>query len=668
MNYLISLENIKRIINPFESLWIENINCTLNKEILNEYIERGNVFELEEDPLIEKLLKQTAYKILNYDDNEYVGLDLDNIDSKNKQIINVAHLAAAIYLNNELTNTIKITSDNHEAMIEKVLQPLKKLNLPISNKRFNWEVENNTNKWEDNDYIIEQLNLPNNKYYEVQKKYDLSLWKDKIFVNLAAERLSAVKLGKLFKLLAYDTLVNPEILLLAKTNFKIFIELWNCLNDNSWGEEGKTISENTQNNKKKIQKEIGNLLNTKEYLEKIITKISGVQFVLMAPYITEESKLIPEMIEYIYDLKNVDKNNELKLNFFKYFPEQYFKDVSNVTTFFKNIVTHDLDKEDILVKNKKIYMNWIENKETVLNILSIDEKVARYLIPCLSIKMINEKDILKSIITKNNPSTYFLANEEMQKDSEILSLFCKYGKINYINTDNVLKTIEQYGSKDDIETFFKNNPALIFEPIPDSWKDNFKNVRHSLLILNHWEDISRNLRNAIKLDKEMAKEVMKIKPEFYINLPQAIRNDEDTVYAMFQGIMNNMPNAIKDIDIQFAINKVPKMYWCKKEFLETLLTEKNENINYEYIKLIMNQVPTQFFDDKQFVVNILKNIMPVYETPLLEMLPLKIKYFFDFYDVKENYGIFLEKMGLKQDLNSNLAIKDVEKIVKKKKI
>jgi hypothetical protein len=155
MNYEVSLNKLKKLVDPFNSS--ENENVQINKKEIKELLDNADIFVSPEDNNYTKFLKSLAYEVANYQPQEItISLPEDGQFNRVEDIVTngLVNLYAAIYLGKE-TCVANITGN------EKVVKTLLGVNL---SKPDNIEVplapQIKPFLWEINEVVVENtLNL-----------------------------------------------------------------------------------------------------------------------------------------------------------------------------------------------------------------------------------------------------------------------------------------------------------------------------------------------------------------------------------------------------------------------------------------------------------------------------------------------------------------------------
>lgn len=667
MNYLIPLLCIEKIANPFKQLSIPGIDSLFNYAELEQLVSSGDIFEQAGDSLRLKVLRGMAYRVVNFNEEEAIGINLVNpVNVATGWLVEgIEQLGAAIYLNSTTDRPINLTAKviGSSQLVDKLLNPIEQLN-NIKNNNFDWSISEADLKstWSNPDFVISQR-----QHIVLVAKYSSeNLWQDKDFLNEFFTDLPYNSLVKFFEVAPREYAYSDAMADIAYENPKLgaiaLLELPGMF-PYSPTEIEKDKETRKSNFRYSIPSDNKNLMLIAKPCaqhDQIITKFSKLltnpdrvtvllkgksvsNLVTLLPYLSED--IIYAVSESIWDIyENATTPDKKLLNIYEVFPKKYFQDKTNMVNFMKK---NELYWSTKLESYPHVHSAWTGSKEKFIELVQTGTKEVQHFYQYLPEKIRYDREVVEQCIINGIPEIFMQANKRIKKDKELIELFCLHGGKISIHDIDIVKKLT---NPETIKHLIKNNPRWIsMVDTPIEWCENIANVMAALPSLE-WEAIPEKVRSQIESDDNLAYQAIELRPNIYSKLPESMRRHERlALYILEQsGSVANYNE---------LVNAIPKNLWAKKSFCGFAVGINPKN---------MEMVPPQFLLEKDFILTVFRGTKPENMHKLLTNLPDKAKLFFQTYGIETDHGEFIEKLFLKEQLEDTLVQKS--KSAKKNKI
>lgn len=658
MKYNIPLSNLEKIANPFKQISLQYLTKPLEYEEIEELMSKGNLFPKLGDNERDLLLKEVANKIINFNDQELLSINVDEPYNVNTGWIveNVAQLAALIYLNenndlNKIPIPVNIIGDNNKAKnlfspLSEILESNAILPKPYRNS-FDWIISEDdiSLKWSDKDFVVEQTNIK-----EIIKNSSKELWDDANFLNEFFSKYSFDEVKSIVRYdLPQDYLLKKSILKFAQSDAATFLAIW----------ERVTNADNINANKKeKIYKEILPALSNKDVLENLLYNINQDRLAEFAEHISMELRVDEDIEEKIYRMCGTSDYGK-KVDLFNFFPKEYFEDKVNFVKFLDKVVQKDIVGG---MKESHIFSYWRESKERVLSLFD------------KNIGFLSASNNLKGLFT-----LYKLLPEEVRENKEVITKFLENGVIDvigqleykhqadqklieiailkgyngwHLTKENIFKIKNPEAQK----KYLANNPEIVKNKnFPKSWLDNPDNVLQSLSHLT-WKDIPDSIKDKINSDSNFAQLIVDKEPIYYEDFNFKMKLNP-SVAASFIYTVDRLNS---DSEKKKLEKLLPKAIWYNPQFCLNLIEKEPD---------FTEDIPQKLLNDKNFILELFKLEDDMYDSKfqrVIDNLPKEINIFLSTYEIKNNYSSNLHKIFLKDELDKNIPDKNIVSKNKKK--
>lgn len=674
MNYEVSLNKLKKIVDPFNTS--ENENPQVNKKQIKELLDNTDIFINLDDNNHTKFLKSLAYEVANYQPQEItISLSEDGQFNRVEDIITngLINLYAAIYLGKD-TCIANITGN------EKVVKTLLGVNLskpdnievPLATqiKPFLWEINEVVveNTWGDIDFILKKFEYVfgddfNEAFPEVLKHADPQVWDNYEFVMELASNYKDYFPSSIPE----NFLEKDSIFQVIKSRPDFFKDYWGHHLEDLFTKFEPIIDEDGKLESSYYYgqyKEAPSFLNRVK--EELFTDVNYVKQILddfkgsrggssskLYKRLPFEVQFDKDIINMIYQSQKLRYDDAIWIYPHYNIPESKKNDYEWVKNFILEHGEHlSWDRIEIPNKNyepshglQNLYGSWINNKELVIDMMgSVDpQKIPAFnhIYNVLPTKIKNDKEIV-SIFMEKYPQSYSLLNDKYQAQY-VLNHIEKSSKINLSN-----ELIITFEDKEILKKIIEKGSVtwLATKGCPAKWKNDIELI--SAISFNtpdndlkYLLDDKKIVATILKIP-ELTDRVLEIVPTIYSWLPLDRRLDKEIALTVMR---NN-----EAITVETAL-------FANKEFCIEAL-----QANYK-----TRQIPDGFWNDQDFVLKVFKHVDERnISDNLIGLLPDRVQKLLTVFEVEKDYEKFFTRCFLNVNLHNNLETKS--DTVKKKKI
>ena len=624
MAFKVQLKKLIKIVNPFEHNIFKDIVISI--EDIEAKLNTLDIFPQQGDTKEEKIIKEIAYKVANYEPNE-IKIRLPEMGEVVEEILlsGVIDLCAAIYRQEdyiyvELISTPKMAKtllgvDLHSEEVDFVLKKIETI-------LFDWEIPNVLdNTWNNPDYIIQKI-LSEGNFND-----GFHLYKN----NIPEEIISTTKFSELFAkkqfldFLPESWLYLPNFFNQIKSQPALFDYTWNLLYADGFKEylDGNVSIKNNQDKYITLNAIQNGLFSNKEFCMELL-KVENSSSTSIFKFFNE---------------KIVFDSYFMNLNYF-YNPHGYNRFYQFSLKDIPESIINDSDWQKDFIKNFNDFSK-----------LSNDD-----LSPIVKI-LSTHKNILIDSINQNNSlySIFHLLPNHLKNDNDVIDSFLNTNSKVYLDLPDNIKKNPDYLSK-----FLYDNPSL-YQKVPFDDIVNLHNKEiFKLLVSNDYKILNNkkfpkefkedpnvllkagaNLKyiGDKKIEKilfkhiETAKELCSFDPLFYWKATLDLRRNPE--FALEQLKQH------KKGDIEMYL-------FASKDFCLNAL-KINEKL--------ADKIPDPYWDDLKFTTKLAEFIDAGFIQPkVFDYAPVRVRHFIDACNVDSDFGFFFKKILLKEELNKKMYL------------
>lgn len=669
MNYSIPLNKLEKLVNPFND---NTLGYKITESDIKATINYGDIFTKPDDKGKDKVIKQIAYKVMNYEPEEIVvNLSLENIENSNGKIVEtgLVDLAAAIYRKEK--NIIGQIHGEQE-VIKKLLNV--DINKPdnmklkeFTSQEFIWEaITGLADNWADPDFVANRIKAnynsfkPQECYREVHQLIQPEIWENiqfyknlnkfhDSFINyMPKEALFSFALtdyviespNKLFTL--WDAGYEKVWIALyeQKEQSKIHSDYKNPTFEQLIPEEYKEV---VKHNMEKIRQHIFN--DKEKALILVNDKVRcGKFYHCFADSIKYDFDILEVLHKFEKESENFYKPN---LNVIKNLPEEY----SNNFDWIKEFLT----KYSLLLKWNtlpqyyekssfdKLLSSWSSDKDKVIDIISSvhNNPDIFFLYTVLPKDIKNDQEVINTFL-KKYPQIF----EELTQSQKLEVLPQCLENYNFITSNTTIENdlIHQIADKEILLKIVKMNKTdWFFNKKSEKWHSDKDLLVEIAKKTSYVTTYSGTRQYITGLSKEQHKEIVEVNKDYYQDLPFELKNDPEIALIYLRESKE--------------VNRVVSQLYLSKDFCLKAITISDQAIN---------KIPEPFWRQKDFALEYCKGLdNGTISKKTIVSAPKYVSHLFDSADVTENYTGFMNSYFLNLKLKENLPQKDIQKNKKK---
>lgn len=669
MNYNIPLNKLEKLVNPFNDNTLE---YKISENDIKLTINYGNIFPHDDDKNKDKLIKQIAYKVMNYEPEEIlVNLSAENIGNSNGTIIErgLVDLAAAIYRKEK--NIVGIIQGDAE-VVQKLLNV--DINKPdnielnkFTSQEFNWEAINGLiDNWSDPDFVANRIKSTYNSfkqgecYREVQHLIQDELWENvQFYKNLSKFHdtfINYMPKEALFSFALTDYVIERpnKLFALWKSGYE---KVWTALYEQ---EEQKKIAQVYRNptfeelvpeeyreavkyNMEKIQTHI---FDNKE--KALILVNDQVRCGDFYHCFSNDIKYDFDILEILHKFEKESENfYKPNVNVIENLPLEYsnnFDWIKEFLTKYSALLSWN-SLPQYYEKNSfdKLLSSWFDDKSKVIDIISSvhNNSDISYLYKVLPKDIKNDAEVIDKFLGK-----YPQIFEELTQSQKLAVLPTCLDNYHFvtsnINIENNL--IYQIDDKNTLLKIIKMNKTdWFFNKQSEKWHAD-KDFLIEIAKKTHYVTTYSGTRKYIStLSKEQHIEIVDANKDYYQELPFELRNDPEIALIYLRKSKE--------------VNRVVSQLYLSKDFCLKSLTLSDE---------VINKIPEQFWRQKDFALEYCKGLdSGMINKKTIISAPKYVSHLFDSANVTENYTGFMNSYLLNLKLKESLPEKTNKKNKKK---
>lgn len=667
MQYNISLEHLEKIANPFEQISLSGLTHPIKIEDINTFIETGKN-PLKEQNIYSILLEKAINKILNFDKNEPLIINLDSpINPESGWIVeNVEQLTAMLFWKSHLNlQYVPAHIEGNNELVKKLFKPEdfeleNQSNLETTEiiekkhkvKVFDWK---NTQKVKVNKEDAKTAVLQEESISSILKLSTPTMWKDTDFVKQVFEKFTDQAGFELYlQDIPFNYLFSETIINLAKENDKIFQVVWQ-----KYKAEAEKKRKNLANNDNKVEQALVVLKPLFEN-ENLVTNIFNSK---NYRYISEFLEFIPD--RFLLKKENIEislgliNSSQMHSDVLNLFPKRYFNKIENVFEFLNacgyngRTIATGSGREyitKIIVKDRDTFLKALDHPSLLTDYLP--NNILSTLYVCINSDLKKDKEIIKKMIHLG--LTDVLDNYYVEIDDLTIEIIEAAFKNGYKGTK--IPESKAFKMKDVTaqSAYLKAKPgAVVSEEFPIEWLNHTDNLEAAAARLL-WKKLPKNTQSLILDNRALLKKLVANNPNFYSDLPLTYKIDVEIAKEYVFGFLRNSA-----VDKDKCMREVPKGVWLNKQFSLEVVTH-----TLKYAK----NIPKEYLNDKDFILQLFKKVSKFRTNELILKLPKEIANFFNDNAITQNHTEFLEKVFFHHDLDNTISEKQEIPVVKKKKI
>lgn len=660
MSYPITIKKIKKFINPLAANILPNNDKAIDEKQIAQAITELDIFVLPDSDAHANHVRSIAYHALNSKDSKIhinVGFPEEGNTPDIMDASDMYKLAAAIYKKDEtidcelsgsskalkalLGNEVEATDSStikHESMV-----------------KLTWDtsVMPVVNSWGDPTFVLEQITKhmasdSSNKIFpeHVFPYIDPALWEDKDFIIKASKTTKAIEHFPL-DVLNSDWLLDHSLKSI-KENKDFFITMWGSHYKNLYATEKSEDNEDFIDNphlKNRIDDEL--FKNRDGYMS--LLSISSSRYIPDDLLGQVDSSLLYDH-DVLKKLHAYKKEHYFGFDLLSKLPSDFFESEKNTRFYLGKVDDYIYSMET----HPQIYSSWLTNKELLLSYMKDYPKhFSESFITKVLKDQFKDIDIAKAVVHAQ-PRLYRTFPKKIRDNKDVLLTYIEYGQSHDWNGVN-MDLVYAIDNKEHAILALKHDPRLIKnEKFPDQFK-NDPEIWYELI--DHWNSyslpINKSMLNIIATDKNKCKQILYKHPDLYHKMPQEIKNDADIAYSYMLKM-----NDKEEYHIVSKAAQLPSHLKGNLDFCIKLLS-----LNKKLIEV----VPQNFWYNSEFVLKVCKEIDGKQMSRHVFLnAPTDVKLFFDAFQITENYGDFMGKYILNQELQNDL--KQQTKVVRRNKI